>query len=385
LVKSTKETVPPNPRERRWYDFVRLATLVFLAFAGAYLYTLMPRTSAFDAKEVDSKRIDAEKSEADRNALSHSGMVWIPPTQFIMGSSEAKALQNEQPAHAVKLDGFWIDEHEVTNKQFQDFVDATGYMTTAEIQPDWEEMQKAAPPGTPRPADDILVPGSLVFTSTSTPVPTDDVSQWWKWTPGASWKQPEGPGSSISGREDHPVVHVSWYDATAFAKWAGKRLPTEAEWECASRGKLVGARFTWGNDPPTATSQLANIWQGQFPNRNDKLDGWERTCPVKQYSPNGYGLYDMSGNVWEWCSDWYRVDAYAQRRQNALVINPSGPQHSWDPSEPYAAKRVIRGGSFLCHISYCESYRTAAHRGTTPDTGMSHLGFRCVISNPDRD
>jgi formylglycine-generating enzyme required for sulfatase activity len=276
-----------------------------------------------------------------------------------------------------------MDEHEVTNAQFRRFVAATGYVTTAEKPPNWEEMRKSLPPDTPRPADNKLVPGSLVFTPPTEPVPTDNPGLWWTWTPGACWKHPEGPNSDLIGREDHPVVHVSWDDANAYARWAGKRLPTEAEWEYAARGGLVGKRFTWGSDPPTDSDSRGNIWQGTFPHKNTKLDGSERTAPVKSYPPNGYGLYDMAGNVWEWCSDWYRADAYLRRAGNGLVINPAGPPDSWSPSERYAALRVTRGGSFLCHVSYCESYRPAARRGTAPDTGMSHIGFRCVVSKSD--
>ncbi|WP_010581900.1 formylglycine-generating enzyme family protein [Schlesneria paludicola] len=372
---------------------VGLIALGAIAFAGAYAVTAYEQKT--ESKQQPAARkaaalkgssenvaasVEAPITEAPTSAPE--GMVWIPPGEFTMGTSGPSALPNERPAHQVHLNGYWIDAHEVTNAEFQKFVDATGYVTTAEVKPDWEELKKTVPPGTPKPPDDVLVPGSLVFTAPPTPVPTNDVSKWWTWIPGACWKHPEGPKSSIDNRSEHPVVHISWDDANAYAKWAGKRLPTEAEWECASRGGLVGKRFTWGDEPPKESSKLSNIWQGVFPNQNDQLDGWERTAPVKSYPPNGYGLYDMSGNVWEWCSDWYRADAYAQRMAEKVVENPPGPADSWDPGEPDAAKRVIRGGSFLCHITYCESYRTAARRGTTPDTGMSHLGFRCVV--PDK-
>lgn len=308
------------------------------------------------------------------------GMVWIPGGEFLMGTEDAAAPATERPAHRVHVDGFWMDEHEVTNAQFQEFIAATGYVTTAERAPDWEELKKALPPGTPKPPEERLVPGSMVFTPPSEPVPIDDPQRWWRWTPGACWKHPEGPGSDLTGRENHPVVHVSWDDAVAYARWAGKRLPTEAEWEFAARGGLAGKRFTWGDDPPTNHRPLANIWQGIFPHLNTRADGWERTAPVKSFAPNSYGLYDMAGNVWEWCSDWYRADEYARRGGDRVIRNPRGPSHSWSPREPYAALRVTRGGSFLCHVSYCESYRPAARRGTAQDTGMSHIGFRCVRS-----
>ena len=304
-------------------------------------------------------------------------MVWIPPGEFDMGSEGRDVLPNEQPSHRVQLDGFFVDETEVTNAEFQRFVEATGYETTAERAPNWEELKTQLPEGTPKPSDDQLVPGSLVFSPPSQAVPLDDIRGWWKWTPGASWRHPEGPGSSTEGRENHPVVHVSWDDAMAYAKWSGKRLPTEAEWEYAARGGLAGKRYAWGDEPiDDQNGTMANIWQGDFPQRNTLVDGFDRTAPVKSYPPNGFGLYDVSGNVWEWCSDWYRADAY--RSVMSKGKDPKGPKTFWDPSEPLVPKRVIRGGSFLCHVTYCESYRTAARRGSAVDTGMSHLGFRCV-------
>lgn len=305
------------------------------------------------------------------------GMVWVPGGEFEMGTAGDTPHRNEQPAHTVRLDGFYMDETEVTNAQFRAFVDATGYVTTAENPPVWEDMKKQLRPGTPKPPPEKLVPGALVFTPPSAPVATDDAARWWAWTPGACWKRPEGPDSNLSGRDTHPVVHVSWDDASAYAKWAQKRLPTEAEWEFAARGGLAGKRFTWGDAAPTDTDGTrANIWQGDFPHTNTKADGWERTAPVKSYPPNGFGLYDMAGNAWEWCSDWYRADAYTGR--TGVIANPKGPDTFWDPREPLVPKRVTRGGSFLCHVTYCESYRPAARRGTAADTGMSHIGFRCV-------
>jgi formylglycine-generating enzyme required for sulfatase activity len=309
-----------------------------------------------------------------------AGMVWIPGGEFTMGTDSDLGWPDEKPAHRVRVDGFWMDATDVTNAQFREFVEATGYGTTAEKPPDAEEILRQMPPGTPVPPKEKLVPGALVFTPTKGPVDLRDYSQWWKWTPGASWRHPEGPGSSIDGKEDHPVVQVSWFDAVAYATWAGKRLPTEAEWEFAARGGLENKPYAWGDDKPTDTHIQANIWQGDFPYRNTKGDGYERTSPVKTFAPNGYGLYDMSGNVWQWCNDWYQVDLYRQRTGKAVIDNPQGPEKSFDPRQPYSPLRAQKGGSFLCNDSYCTRYRPSARHGCTPDTGMSHMGFRCVRS-----
>ncbi len=312
-----------------------------------------------------------------------AGMVWVPGGEFLMGTDGDLGWPEEKPAHRVRVDGFWMDETEVTNEQFHRFVEATGYVTTAEKAPAVDEILKQLPPGTPPPPKEKLVPGALVFTPTTAPVDLGDYSQWWKWTPGANWRQPEGPGSSIEDKADHPVVHVSWDDAVAYAKWAGKRLPTEAEWEFAARGGLDGKPYIWGDDPPGQGGKWqANIWQGNFPYQNRVLDGYERTAPVKSYPPNGYGLFDMAGNVWEWCSDFYRADLYTQRAGKGVVVNPTGPDSSFDPRHPFAPARIQRGGSFLCCDSYCSRYRPSARHRCSPDTGMSHVGFRCV-KTPD--
>jgi len=310
-----------------------------------------------------------------------AGMVWVPSGSFTMGTDDPHSMPNERPAHSVRVDGFWMDDHDVTNVEFQKFVTATRYLTTAERKPDWGELQKQLPPNTPKPPENLLVPGSLVFTPPDHPVSLDDLAGWWRWVPGADWRHPEGPGSNFEGRENHPVVQVSWEDAVAYAQWAGKRLPTEAEWEYAARGGRSGQRFFWGNELRPQGRFMANIFQGQFPVKNTAEDGFPGTSPVKSFPANGYGLYDMAGNVWQWTSDWYRADAYVDLASKGACENPKGPEQSFDPADPYAPKRVIKGGSFLCSVEYCESYRPSARRGTPPDTGSAHVGFRCVKSD----
>ena len=306
-----------------------------------------------------------------------TGMVFIPGGEFDMGGDNDQAQPDERPKHRVRVSPFWMDQTEVTNAQFKKFVAATRYITTAERKPDWEELKKTLPPGTPKPADSLLVAASLVFKATSGPVDLNDYSQWWSWVKGANWKHPGGPGTSIEGKDHEPVVQVSWDDAMAYCKWAGKRLPTEAEWEFAARGGLVNNIYPWGNEPVETGKPKANSWNGAFPYYNSKRDGYVKLAPVGSFAPNGYGLYDMAGNVWEWCSDLYNADYYKEL-QGKLTIDPKGPAQSFDPQEPYMEKRSLRGGSFLCNDSYCSGYRVARRMKSSHDTGLEHTGFRCV-------
>ncbi|SDH35570.1 formylglycine-generating enzyme family protein [Mucilaginibacter sp. P25] len=308
---------------------------------------------------------------------NHAGMVWIPAGTFRMGADNQQAEPDEYPKHDVTVDGFWIDKTEVTNAEFARFIKATGYVTTAERKPDWDELKKQMPPGTEKPADSLQVPASLVFVPAEHPVNLNEYAQWWAWKTGANWKHPHGPGSDIKGKENYPVVQVSWYDAVAYSKWAGKRLPTEAEWERAARGGLEDKIYPWGNEKINEGQPKANTWEGSFPYKNTQRDRYYYLAPVSSFKPNGYGLYDMAGNVWEWCADLYNNNYY-KTLGTSSVKNPKGASKSYDPDEPYAIKRAVRGGSFLCNDSYCSGYRVSRRMKTTEDSGMEHLGFRCV-------
>jgi len=303
---------------------------------------------------------------------SAEDMVWIEGATYRMGSDSH--YPEEASAHNVSVGGFWIDAFQVTNRLFAAFVDETGYVTVAE-----RPLDPGAFPGAPA---ENLVPGSLVFTRTTGPVDLRNLSQWWAWTPGACWRTPDGPASSIKGREDEPVVHVALEDAEAYAAWAGKGLPTEAEWELAARGGLVGCEFVWGDDMTPGGVQMANTWQGEFPWQNLVTDGHESTAPVGSFPANGYGLYDMAGNVWQWTTDWYREHGRIQK-SCCTPRNPRGGDRdaSFDPRMPNIRipRKVTKGGSYLCAPNYCRRYRPAARMAQPIDTAICHLGFRCIV------
>ena len=300
-------------------------------------------------------------------------MVGIPGGTFLMGDDHA--YREERPRHSVTVDAFWMDRHTVTNSEFAAFVAKTGYVTVAE-----RPLDQAMYPGA-KPA--MLNPGALVFRMTQGPVDTSNVANWWHWTPDAQWRRPEGPGSDLEGREDHPVVHVAYEDAEAYAAWAGKALPSEAEWEYAARGGLEGCDFVWGDELTPEGRYMANTWQGPFPWRNFESDGFTGTAPVGSYPANGYGLFDMAGNVWQWTTNWWSSRHEADPAKPCCApSNPRGPamEGSLDPMQPAIRipRRVVKGGSFLCAPSYCRRYRPAARHAQMVDTGMSHIGFRCI-------
>jgi formylglycine-generating enzyme required for sulfatase activity len=332
-----------------------LAALAVGAFAASYLaFTYGPRLVGGPAP------------------AEPPGMVWVPGGTFLRGSDNPKK-RDARPTHQVAVDGFWMDATAVTNEQFQRFVDATGYVTIAERTPQAKDF-----PGAPR---ENLVAGAVVFTPTKGPVPLDDHLLWFRYVKGANWRHPEGPDSDLSGREKHPVVQVAWADAVAYAKWAGKRLPTEAEFEFAARGGLDGKKYVWGDEFKPDGKYMANTWQGGFPYQNTEEDGFKGAAPVGSFPANGYGLYDMAGNVWQWCHDWYRHDTYARLAAGPQpVSNPQGPSDSYDPSERGVAKRVMRGGSYLCTDQYCTAYEAGARGKGDPDSGTNHVGFRCVTT-----
>jgi len=347
----------------------------------------------------EGKRIDNSVQDKDSTSFKNSltantfknqiptkapkGMVWIPGGIFKQGAvkNDNMAMKHEKPSHIVEVEGFFMDIHEVTNKQFSEFVKETKYITVAERTIDWNEMKKQLPEDTPKPHDSILQPGSLIFKKSKSEVSNlYDYSQWWEWKIGANWKHPNGPNSTISDKENQPVVHIAFEDAQAYCKWAGKRLPTEAEWEFAARSGKENSIFFWGDDM-SKLSKYANSWEGEFPVNNTLVDGFEKRAPVMSYPKNDFGLFDMAGNVWEWTSDWYSTDYYLDlSKNNDISKNPTGPEKPFNINNPLAREKVIKGGSFLCSASYCASYRISARMATSSDSSMEHLGFRTVMS-----
>ena len=328
---------------------------------------------------VATSAMEVVKSDNTPPGEAPEGMVWIPGGTFIAGNDGPEASRHEGPAHQVTVDGFWMDATEVTNAQFREFIEATGYETVAERPVLWEEIKQSLPPGTPRPPDSVMRPGSMVFTPPDHAVHLGDYSQWWSWVIGANWQHPYGPGSDIEGKDDYPVVHIAYEDAVAYANWAGKRLPTEAEFEFAALNAKSGKPFAWGEELTPSGVYLANFFQGEFPHDMTSEDGYAGIAPVMSYPPNSYGLYEIIGNVWEWTSDWYRADSYVSLSNITECRNPTGPDTSYDPNDPYAQKRVIKGGSYLCSIQYCSNYRPSARMASAIDSGQEHLGFRCVL------
>ncbi len=305
-----------------------------------------------------------------QGSQSTASMIRIPAGEFWMGSDHAD-MEDARPVHRVYVDPFCMDRTAVTNDQFAEFVAATGYVTVAERQPDPKDFPGAKP--------EDLAPGAVVFTPPSHAVELDNALVWWRYVKSANWRHPEGPASDIKSRGNHPVVQMAWEDAAAYAKWAGKRLPTEAEFEFAARGGLDRQPYVWGRDFKPGGKFQANTFQGHFPDHDTAEDGFAGTSRVGSFPPNGYGLADMAGNVWEWCTDWYRADYYRQIAQNSEVIrNPQGPPDSFDPAEPGVAKRVQKGGSFLCTDQYCVRYMPGSRGKGEPSTGTNHAGFRCV-------
>ena len=311
--------------------------------------------------------------------ISKTGMVFIKGGRFKMGGDNEQSREDEFPKVETSVGDFWMDETEVTNAQYAAFVKATNWVTVAERSVDLAEIMAQLPEGATPPPKEALEPFALVF-KTPESANAQYVNQWWDMVKGANWKQPQGAATTTNGQQNYPAVQISWYDAMAYCKWAGKRLPTEAEWEYASRGGASEHIYPWGNEPIETGEAKANFWQGQFPYKNEVTDGFERLAPVKSFAPNAYGLYDMAGNVWEWCSDWFHQNYYAHRQKNILINNPEGPGNSYDPNNPATWQKVVRGGSFLCNDSYCSGYRVAARMKSSPDTGLEHTGFRCVLS-----
>ena len=363
-----------------------IAWIAVAAVGAAVAAVAISARSARSALPLPQAALDTAFAPTIANAARPSGpppegMVWIPGGEFSMGATAASegmcelhgVTRDALPVHRVYVDPFWMDATEVTNAQFAIFVKATGYRTVAERVPTAEDFPGAPP--------ENLVAGSILFAPPPGPVRLDDHYQWWRYQKGASWRHPLGPGSDLKGRENYPVVHVAYADASAYANWAGKRLPTEAEWEFAARGGLSGKLYAWGDEFRPGGKYMANTYQGQFPAQDTGQDGHAGLGTVGSYPPNGYGLYDIAGNAWEWVSDWYRPDYYRRLASTGIAArNPQGPDDPFDPAEPGEKKRVHRGGSFLCTDQYCTRYMVGTRGKGEVSTGTNHVGFRCVKS-----
>jgi formylglycine-generating enzyme len=383
--RASDHRIVRRDRARRWPWLVGAvavgtAILVWQAMRSNRVTTTPAAAAASPSAPDDgSSFLPTVENETPPPGPAPQGMVWIPGGEFSMGAADRgemnhvgmQATVDSRPIHRVSVDGFWMDATEVTNEEFEKFVRSTGYVTLAERTPTKEEFPTAPP--------ENLVAGSIVFTATSGPVPLNDHYRWWRYEKGANWRHPEGPGTDLKGRKRHPVVHVAYPDAEAYAKWAGKRLPTEAEFEFAARGGLAGKLYAWGDELRPGGKVMANTFQGTFPVKDTGEDGYAGVAPVAQFPANGYGLYDVAGNVWEWTSDWYRPDTYARMKlAGGIARNPPGPSSPYDPDEPTEKKRVHRGGSFLCTDQYCTRYMVGTRGKGEITTGADHLGFRCV-------
>ena len=383
LKKSAALAAGGAPRQTKhrkpWIGF---AALVLMA-AGIMLWRINGPGHAQAAKVTPLSPAPAFSPTFENHLLAPTpapeGMAWIPGGEFSMGALEPsdgnqvgmQAARDSRPIHRVYVDGFWMDNTDVTNEEFASFVKATGYKTVAERKPRAEDFPDTPP--------ENLVAGAVLFTPPDHAVPLNDYFQWWAYVGGANWKHPDGPKGSLKGREKYPVVDVAYQDAEAYAKWAGKRLPTEAEWEFAARGGLSGKPYVWGDEFRAGGKWMANTFQGNFPNKDTGEDGHVGVAAVASFPPNGYGLYDMAGNVWQWTSDWYRPDYYTQlAAAGGVARNPRGPTTPFDPSEPSEKKKVHRGGSFLCTDQYCSRYMVGTRGKGEVTTGTNHLGFRCV-------
>jgi len=357
-------------------NFPRLFLLLFLSTAS---FTVWPADSAKHVLASRNDFLPTVPNIAPAPTSTPPGMTWIPGGEFSMGCQDPRslphggheAMDDGRPIHRVYVDSFWMDKTDVTNEEFEKFVKATGYVTVAERKPRPEDF-----PGVERAK---LVPGSVVFTPPTHAVSLDDYSQWWSYIPGANWRHPLGPKSNLRGKAKYPVVQIAYVDAAAYAKWRGKRLPTEAEWEFAARGGLTGKPYAWGDELHPQGKWMVNTHQGNFPNHDGADDGYAGIAPVAQFPANGYGLYDITGNVWQWTNDWYRADYYAQlASQGKTAHNPQGPDRPLDPEEPGVLKRVQRGGSFLCTEQYCSRYIVGTRGKGEINSATNHIGFRCV-------